>query len=312
MKRTAFLAVSLIVIALLGAVPVFSGTIPASVVPEGARWIAHLDMEKFVGTSLYGYLEKSGNFEIKPKDLDRFMKIDIPKDITGVTVFGFGPGEKQVVFAVAGKFDKAGMIAMINASKEHQETPYGSYTVYSSGDDGYGAFVTDSLIVFSEGREALEKVLDTAAAKAKSFAGTELHASLKAVPAGAFLSGVLPDLGGLGKEIGQSKVLENASGLFFLAQEKQDNLLIRVQLTAASPETAKNMVDIVNGLVALGRMSATQGQGEDQAKMAQMTALLEGLKIQQDGKVLKLEFERPSKEIADLISSRHGLKGLMD
>ena len=108
MKKTTLLAAALVVIALFWAVPAWPGTIPTSVVPEGARWVAHLDMEKFVATSLYGLLEKDGKFQIKSRDLDRWLKIDVPKDITGVTVFGLGPDDKQIVFAVAGKFDKAG------------------------------------------------------------------------------------------------------------------------------------------------------------------------------------------------------------
>ncbi|MBP1661568.1 MAG: hypothetical protein H6P95_2760 [Candidatus Aminicenantes bacterium] len=259
MKRTSLMTAALLAAALFWAVPAFPGTIPASIVPESARWIAHLDMEKFVATELFMLLEKDGKFQIKSRDVDRWLKMDVTKDVKGVTVFGFGPGDDQIVFAVAGKFDKAGLIAMVEADKDHQKTAYGAYTLYSSGSDEYGAFINDNLIVFSEGKAVIEKVLDTAGGKAKTFAGTPLSASLKDVPAGAFLSGVLPDLGSLGKEIGQSKVLDKASGLFFLAQEKKETLLVRLQVTAESPESAR------------------------------------------------LDFERPSKEIADLMSQGHGL-----
>jgi hypothetical protein len=305
MKKTTALLVTLIAIALSLALPAFPGTIPSSVVPEGARWIVHLDMEKFVATGLYGYLEKDGKFQIKDRDLDRWFKMDI-KDVKGVTVFGFGPGDEQIVFAVAGKFDKAGIIAMVEADKDHQKTAYGAYTLYSSGSDECGAFITDSLLVFSEGRAVIEKVLDTAGGKAKNFAATPLNASLKEVPAGAFLSGVLPDLSGLGKEFGQSKVLDKASGLFFLAQEKTDKLLVRLQVTAESPESAKNMADVVQGLIAMGRLGGNEGD------MAKIASLLDGLQVKLDGKVLRLDFERPSKEIADLVSHRHGLAGILD
>jgi len=307
MKKTTLLIAALLAIALFWAVPAFPGTVPASVVPDGARWIAHLDMEKFVATSLYGYLDKGGQFEIKSRDINRWLKIDFPKDITGVTVFGFEPGAKgQAVVAVAGKFDKAGLLARIALDEDHSEKPYGAYTVYSTGDEGFGAFVNDGLIVLSESQEALEKVLDTAAGKAKNFAASPLSASLKAVPAGAFLSAVLPDLSGLGKEINQSKVLDKASGLFFLAQEKQDTLLLRLQLTADSPESAKNMADIAQGLIAMGKLGGTEGE------MAKVASLLDGLQVKLDGKVLQLDFERPSKDIADLISQGHGLHGLLD
>jgi hypothetical protein len=306
MKRTTAWLVTLVAVALFWAVPAFPGTIPASIVPEGTRWIAHLDMEKFVATELYGLLEKDGKFQIKSRDVNRWLKMDVPKDVKSVTVFGFGPGDDQIVFAVAGKIDKAGIIALVEADKDHQETPYGAYTLYSSGSDEYGAFINDNLLVFSEGRGVIEKVLDTAAGKAKTFAGTPLSASLKEVPSGAFLSGVLPDLGSLGKEIGQSKVLDKASGLFFLAQEKKDTLLVRLQVTADTPESAKNMADVVQGLIAMGRL------GGNDAEVAKISALLDGLQVKQDGKVLRIDFERPSKQIADLLNQGHGLGGLID
>ncbi len=300
MKKVTVIVATLMAIALFLAVPAFPGAIPSSVVPENARWVVHLDMEKFVATGLYGYLEKDGKFQIKSRDIDRWFKMDIPKDVKGVTVFGLGPDDKQIVFAVAGKFDKAAILAKIEAEKDHQKTPYGAYTLYSMDGEESGAFINDGLIVFSEGREAIQEVLDTAGGKAKNFAGTPLSASLKAVPGTAFLSGVMPDLSRLSGMNNQSKVLEKASGLFFLAQEKADKLLVRLQVTADTPESAKNMVDVVNGLLAMGRL------GGNDENMAKLTALLDGLQVKLDGKVVTLDFERPSKEIADLMSHGKG------
>lgn len=305
-KKVTLVAAALIVLALFLAVPAWPGTIPASLVPEGARWIAHLDMEKFIATDLYGYLEKDGKFQIKSGDLNRWLKIDVPRDITGVTVFGMGTGDDQIVFAVSGKFDKAGLLALVALDKEHQETPYGSYTLYATGSDEYGAFVNDNLLVFSEGRAAIEKVLDAASGKAKSFAGTKLAASLKEVPAGAFLSGVVEDLSGLGKEINQSKLIEKASGLFFLAQEKQSRLQLRLQMNADTPENAKNIADLVQGVMALGRMSGGEGD------MAGLATLVDGIQVKLDGKTVRLEFDGASQDVAKLLSSRHGFPHLLD
>lgn len=306
MKKTALFAAALLVVALFLAVPAFPGAIPAKIVPEGASWVAHLDMAKFVATELYGYLEKDGKFRIKSRDLDHWLKMDLPKDIKGVTVIGFGPGDKQIALVVEGKLDKAGLIAKAEAEEDVQKTAYGAYTLYSGNGDGCAAFVTDEMVVLAENRGIVEKVLDTAAGKAKDFGGTRLFASLKEVPAGAFLSGVMPDLSGLSRLNSQSKVLEQASGLFFLAQENSGNLLLRMHLTAASPESAKNMFDIVNGILAMGRLGGNEGE------MARIASLLDGFQVKLDGQVLRLDFERPSKEIADLVSHRKGMAGLFD
>jgi len=300
-KKTILLIAALALAALIFVVPAWPGTLPTSVIPDGARWVAHLDMEKFIASKLYQYLEKDGKFDIKSRDLNRWFKIDVPKDITGLTIFGLDPGDKQAVFAVAGKFDRAGLLALIALDKEHQETPYGAYTLYSTGSDEYGAFINDGLIVFSENREAIEKVLDTAAGKTKSFASSKLNASFKDVSSGAFLSGVVENLSGLGKEINQSKFVEKASMMFFLAQEKQDNLQVRVQVTADTPESAKNMADMAQGLIALVRLGQGEGPGAIPA------SLVEGLKVKLDGKTVRLELDMPSREVADLASRGRGL-----
>jgi hypothetical protein len=305
MKKMALPTAALLA-ALFWTVPAFPGTIPASIVPVDARWIVHLDVEKFFATQLYSLLEEKGKFDIKTRDLERWFKVDPRKDLSGVTVFGLGPGDSQIVFAVAGKFDKAAILDMIDRHRELAETPYGSYTIYSGERDGCGTFINDNLIVFAGSRGAIEKVLDTAGGKAKTFAATALSASLKEVPAGAFFSGVLPDLSEFGREIGSSKVLEKASGLFFLAQEKSENLLVRLQVTANSLESAKDMADVVQGLIAMGRL------GADREETARLGTLLEGLQVKQDGKVLRLDFERPSREIADLLSERHGFRHLFN
>jgi len=300
-KKSVLMIAALALAALIFVVPAWPGTLPTSIVPDGARWVAHLDMEKFIASTLYQYLEKDGKFDIKSRDLNRWFKIDVPKDITGLTIFGLDPGDKQAVFAVAGKFDKAGILAMIALDKEHQETPYGAYTLYSTGSDEYGAFINDGLIVFSENREAIEKVLDTAAGKTKSFASSKLNASFKDVSSGAFLSGVVEDLSGLGKEINQSKFVGKASMMFFLAQEKQDNLQVRVQVTADTPESAKNMADMAQGLIALVRLGQGEGPG------AVPASLVEGLKVKLDGKTVRLELDMPSREVANLASHGRGL-----
>ena len=305
-KKTTLIPAALLAAALFLAVPARPGTVPASIVPDGATWIAHLDMEKFVATSLFQAMEKDGRFDIKDRDAKNWLKIDVRKDIASVTIFGLGAGDKQAVVAVSGKFDKPALLAKIAAIEGHEEIPYGAYTLYSMDGDGYGAFVNDGLIVLSENRAALEKVLDTAAGKAKSFAASDLSAAFKGLAPGAFLSGVVKDLTGLGKEINQSKLVGKAGGLTFTAAEKQDLLQVRVQVDAESPESAKNMADIIQGLVALARM------GDKGDEVHGFVGLVDGLQVKLEGTKLRLEFDGSTEEIVKLMSHGRGLEKLLD
>ena len=291
-KKATLLIVALAAAAIFLVLPAWAETFPVSLVPDSVRWVAHLDMGRFVATKLYEYLDKSGRFMVKSRDFTRWLKIDVSRDITGLTIFGLGPGERQNVFVLSGKFDKKRLLTLFSLDDGYREVPYGGYTLHLIGG-GAGAFIRDDVIVYSDSREAVEKVLDTAAGKAENFAASKLNAAMKDVPSNAFVSVVVGDLAGLGKEINQSKLLEKASGLFFMAQEKDDNLQVRAQVTADSPENAANMADMLQGIIALERMS-------DEAKVA---SLLESVQVKLEGKALRLEFSRPSWEIADLISS---------
>ncbi len=303
-KKAVFVAI-LAAIALFTVLPAWPGTVPSSVVPEGVRWIAHLDMEKFVATDLFKRLDKDGRIDLKVRDVERWFKMDAARDITGITLFGLGPGDDDAVFAVAGKFDKSRIMTLLDLDEDHKQSAYGAFTVHSMDKDEHGAFVNDNLIVFSGSRLALEKALDAAGGKAKTFASSKLAASLKQVPAGAFLSGVVEDLSGLGREIGQSKLVERASGLFFMAQEKQSVLQVRVQMDSDTPENSKNIADLVQGLIALGRLSGGRGD------MAGLAALAERIRVKQDGKAVWIEFEGPSSEIADLLGRGRGPLALL-
>jgi hypothetical protein len=300
-KKTCLMIAALALAALALAMPAWPGTLPASIVPEGARWVAHLDMEKFVGTKLYEYLDKDGRLVIENRDITRWLKIDLFKDIKGLTIFGLGPGEKRVVFAAAGKFDKARLLTLLDLDEDHKEYAYGAYTVHSMDDDEHGAFVNDGLIVFTEHAADLEKVLDTASGKAKNFSSTKLNAAFKDVSAGAFLSGVAENLAGLGEEINQSKFVEKAGLLFFSAQEKQENLQVRVEVAADSPESAKNMADVAQGLIAMAKL------GQEDSRGGIPAFLTDGLQVKLEGKTVRLEVSIPSREAADLASRGKGL-----
>ena len=301
LKKILLLTAALLITALFLVVPAWPGTLPASIIPDGTAWVAHLDMEKFVATKLYEVLEKEGHLQVRSHKISRMMKIDLFKDITGLTIFGLGPGEKRVVFAAAGRFNKERLLSFLDLDEDHREIPYAGKTIYSTDENGYGVFINDGLIVFAERRDDIERVLDTAADKAKNFVSSKLYAAFKDISAGAFVSGIINDLAGLGHEIRQSKLIEKASGLFFTARERQDNFELRLQVSAASPERAKDMADIAQGIIAMARL----GQGKEGPRAERIISLLQGLRIKLEGKTVGLEFDVPSRELIELISYSH-------
>jgi hypothetical protein len=286
--------------------PAQAGPVRESVIPEGARWIAHLDMEKFVGTQLFKALDADGRIHIKDKDITRMLKLDLYKDVTGLTVFGFGPGGKRAVFLAAGRFDKKRILTLHELADDARKIAYGGNTIYASSGDGYGAFVDDDLLVFGDRREDIEKVLDTAAGRTGNFASSDLNASFKSVSAGSFLSGIFEDLAGLDREFAESKLMGKAKGFLFQAQEKQDKLLLRLQVTADNQENATDMAEIAQGLLAMARLSRREGTRNEMALLAGKA------EVKRDGLTVRLELDVPSREAADLVSHRRLMAEFFD
>lgn len=298
LKKFALTLLVLMLGILILSFPARAESLPESLVPEGVSWVAHLDMAKFVSTELYKILDSDGRIEIKSRDIGRMMKIDFFKDVSGLTIFGFAPGEKRIVSLVSGRFDKKRMLTVLGLSDDYRELPYGGNTIYSTDGDEFGAFVNDGLIVFGERREDIEKVLDTAAGKARSFASSSLNSALKSIAPGAFVCGAFEDLAGLDREFTESKLLSKAKGLFFLAQEKQDRLLLRLQVTADSAENATNMAEIAQGLLAMARLSRKDESSE------RIAFLADGAVVKQDGLKVRLELDVPVKDVSSMVS-RH-------
>jgi len=295
-KKITILIAALVLAALILTGPAWPGTLPSSLVPEGARWVVHVDMEQFVATELYKELAKEDRFKVKGTEINRLLKIDWRKDISGLTIFGLGAGKEQVVFAAAGRFDKPRLLTLLDLDTDHQDIPYGAFTVYSTGDDEFWAFINDGLIVFSESREAMERVLDTAGGKAKSFVSSELNAAFQDISSGAFLSGVIENLAGMGREIAKSKFAGKAKSLSFLAREVQDSLKVRVLVTADSPENAKRMADMAQGLAAMIQLEEKEGE------KARWASLAKEIQVKLEGKAVRLELDMPSRDIVNLTS----------
>ncbi|MBN1940002.1 MAG: hypothetical protein JW843_10470, partial [Candidatus Aminicenantes bacterium] len=122
----------------------------------------------------------------------------------------------------------------------------------------------------------------------------------------SFLCGTFEDLAGLDRDIAESKLMGKAKGLFFKAQEKQDRLLVRLQVTADTPENAEDMADIAQGLLAMVRLGRNQDSGEGLALLAK------GAVVRKDGLTVRLEIDMPSSEAAGLLSHGKVIAGFFD
>jgi len=271
-----------------------AGPLRPSLVPAEARWVLHIDVARLAETRVKALLYEDSERGIgrSVRTIERVGKIDLLRDMTGVTVIGMGSDDKDTVVAFEGKIDKVHLLALIEVETSAETIPYGKSTIYNWGGHEYGVFVTDKLTLIGGNIQTIQTVLDAWEGKTKTAVDTPLLAKFKSASPAAFIVASTDKLSALTKDKEGSTILKKAGAAVLQIEEEKGVLKINIVLDTDSPETASNLAKVVDGLAAMAAM----GEGPSSGK----TDLLKDLKVSQEGKVLRATLEL----LADRLSER--------
>ncbi|MEE8376928.1 MAG: hypothetical protein V3R45_01025, partial [Candidatus Aminicenantaceae bacterium] len=164
----------------------------------------------------------------------------------------------EPVVAISGNLDKTHLLGLLKEEESLDEINYGSFLIYNWDDDAYGVFANDNLLIFSENRRELEKVLDTFSGKGKNFSSTPLERQLRALSPDTFLVATAENVSELLNEDDDdfgALILQKTKSAFFSANEQNGKVKLKLELQTDSPETATNMESMVTGLKAFLSMN---------------------------------------------------------
>lgn len=288
------LLILILFLAALTAQAFAAAPLQTNLVPEKAAWFIHLDVQEFAKTQLKRewFDKKMNDFKDEIAEIERVGQIDFFRDIAHVTVISMGDDDDAVV-ALSGKLNKNLLVSLLKKEESPSEMGYGQYLIYH-WDDEYGTFVNDSLLMISEAEASLKTVLDTVSGKMKDISATGMASQLKTIVPGNFLTAASVKLNDMIEDDEfPSAVLKNSKGAFFSVSEAGGKVKARLSLEAESPETAKNLSDVVNGLKSLLAM---------QEKVDPEWSLIKSLKMNVQGSSFTLETEALIEEILELIN----------
>lgn len=269
-----------------------AGGVQTSIIPQETQWLLHFDMQRFLATQLSRSLLGDENNKLSQanRKVSEYFKIDLFKDITGITIFGPEKNEKMAVVGIRGNFDKEHIMSLLDKARTHKEISYKKHTIHQWRDSQFGVFADDHLVIFGRDESTIKSVLDVMTGKKKSIARTTLMSALNEIPDDAFIKAVVNDISSLIKDDAKAVLLKQASMAFFMALEKNGDLKLKLKLTTDSADTAKNIEHVVQGLVSLVKLQ--QHEGTNPGKK-----LLENLKVLLRGNTLQLELSYPSEEL---------------
>ena len=130
-----------------------------SIIPAEASWVIHFDLEKFAATQIGNHLlneQDALGFGKKNSQFKEKYKIDLLEDIDGITVFGFGKGEKNIVACLQGNLNQDYLLELLGAEESHKEIPHGKYTIHNWDRNEYGVFASENLALIGPNQDMIK------------------------------------------------------------------------------------------------------------------------------------------------------------
>lgn len=304
MKKTIIIPVAILLALILA--PAIRGTsLQKSFIPADTEWILHFDMEKYTSTQLNSIIMKEeGVTRIKKKSekIARKYKVDLLKDVKGITIYGKGIEDKKVVVCITGKFDRNYLLSLLKEETSYREIPHGKHIIYSWDDDDFGTFASDQLILLSEDEEAIKTSLDVISGKKKNITSSPLISSLNEIPPDAFLMAAVGDISSITKNRKKPVILKKMGKAVFSIKEKQEDLILKLDFDVKSPEDAVQIEQIVRGLIAMVNMH----QEEKDSKLR----LSKSIKVTTKDKNVQLELIYPTAALVGMTLGKRKISGL--
>jgi len=270
-------------------------------IPGDAQWVVHLDVQKLLSTEFGNWLLNGTKFN-KFKKINNVLrekfKIDPLHDLMSVTAVGIGKGEHEAVIFINGKMDKKHLLGFLDLDPNHNQSPYGKYTIHGWGGGELGVFAKDNLLMIGHSELAIKHALDVLDGKRQNMTASKLLTYWREIPRDAFLSAAAHNISSLVHDKEASVIMKKTGMALFLALEKKEILKLALKLNTDSPETAQNIKQLVMGFIALGNMKLN----DPKDKHHQLFRLLQDIKVNQTGHIVQMELAYPSKELKMIFS----------
>lgn len=237
---------------------VCAGELDWRMVPEGWRWVVHLNVEQIrqssaAGTVLKRFWDRFPD-RAEIESIALLAEADIQNSLRGVTFLGRSFDPRQGVVLVQVRVNQARLVGFVSSSPEHATEMLHDVTVHRWFDPTektmiWGCFLPDDWLVISRDGETVRAIITKRLGTqevpgADSFfkvrEGTylEIHANTTDELSAPFVSPVLR----------RSRRLTAAIG------EHRQQAFIQATFELEGADTALNVRDAISGLVAIGKL----------------------------------------------------------
>jgi hypothetical protein len=273
---------------------------PATV-SSRAQWVAHVNFDRFNETTVSERLFRQvaeGPHAVKYDAFKTIFRIDPQRDFHGLTAYGTSDDERDAILVLRATHDRATIEALLQAGENYRSESHGGQRLHRFENEkslkgggtrkevGWVAFQDEHTLVYGKTPERLKAALAVMGDRSGSLAGDDRGLVVPGDP--SFFAATVDVAKLQPGDPGQAAFLENAKSVALLVDEQGSDLVFSMAITAASAETANEIVDALNGLVAITRLGANNDPGK-----AWLLEFLEKLGVTRNGSTVLLSLEVP-------------------
>lgn len=293
--------------------PAVAGRLKHDWVAADAKWLVHLDVEAFTastfGTTL---LESAEQLSIDLDDLDeieRELGLDLRTDLMSITAYGTTGDfeEDAVIIAVTNaKADEA--LARFKAHKDIKvrEIRLDGHTVQVFSDGGEKHYLhlreTDDpdrrLLVICSDKHVLADALDVLDGDKPSLSRGRSPFVVSRPKRGSFVFVAARDVDDFPKIEPASEIIRLSDGFAVDIGEKGDTVYGQATVSAENEQTARDIADVVSGMVALGRLLGSQDP-----ELKPLLALAGALDVTADGTRVSIRLQYDSQKLVEQLKA---------
>ncbi len=305
---------------LLATTPAPAGSLNKDWVAADARWLIHVDVEGLLNSTVGRFiLEHGDHLDLDLGDLDEFTEevgIDPRTDLMSVTIYGTGdePGEDGVIVAIANERADVALERLLDHDEFRvRRRELGGRDVYLIGDENDRHYLSVEraganrrVVVLSDDRDSFVNALKVIAGRAPSVSMGRSELPAGDPQKGSLIFAAIGDIDAFGDDDPASEILRMSDGLTADIGEIDGTITGLATVSAASPEVAKNISQVLTGLIALGRLMAAQ-----QEELGPLRELADSVKVRTSDSRITLRIRYDAGELLEKVEKmmemdRHG------
>ncbi len=293
------------------AAPAAADDFAADRVPASARWLIHVNTDGILGSRLFAEAEKRGALdEVDWDEARRELGVDLRHAVHSITIFGLHdmPDRAVALVSTDASIERALDRLSMHVDSEVRDVDGVKIVRWSEGGDdpaySYLASRRDSeerLLIVSNDASDLAAAVRAVRGEGATLGDAD-GKGLAAMPSpDALVFAVASDsLRRLVQQEASSNVARLAQSATLEIGESNEELSIRLDVTTASADDARDLVQVAQGALALAQLV-----GPEEPDLAPLLPLIRKLDVRADGGTVSLRFRHDTAALINLLSAGH-------